>query len=118
MVNTVNVEKDGAIIRAPRASLKDLGSALLALGAGAAAAVLIAGAVILTSVTIPDVKARLDSTRHGRTLTELFAACVDRSKDGGRGGPPVALRIPVQSSGGGTFEGEMDDAPDANKVRW
>ena len=58
MVNTVNVGKDGVVIRVPGASLEDLGSAL-ARSAGAAAAGSIAGAVILTSMTIADVEARL-----------------------------------------------------------
>jgi hypothetical protein len=104
MVNNVNMGEDGAVIRAPGASLKDSGSAL-ARGAGAAAAGSIAGVLILTSMTIADIKARLDGTRHGRTLAELFTVCADRSKDGERGGPPVALTIAVQSGSGGASEG-------------
>ena len=69
-----------------------------------AAARSIAGAVILTRVTIADIKARLDGTRHSRTLAELFAAWVNRSTDGGRGGQPVALTIAVQSGGGASVQ--------------
>ena len=114
MVNTMNVGKDGAIIRAPGSSLKDWGSTL-ASGTGAAAAKLIAGAVILMSVRIADIDARVDSTRHSRTIAELFAAWVDRSKEGGRGGPPIALTIAVQSGSGGAPKGEMDNALDARQ---
>lgn len=75
MINTVNVDEDGSVIRAPGASLEDSGSAL-ARGMGAAAAASIASAVVMTGVTMADVEAGLDGTRHGRTLAELFAARV------------------------------------------
>ena len=119
MINTVNVDEDGSVIRAPGASLEDSGSAL-ARGMGAAAAASIASAVVMTGVTMADVEAGLDGTRHGRTLAELFAARVVMSTmtgstrseeaDGGGGGAPVvALTIAVQS-------GEDDDVLDADEI--
>jgi hypothetical protein len=100
MINTVNVDEDGSVIRAPGASLEDSGSAL-ARGIGAAAAASIAGAVVMTGVTMADVEAGLDGTRHGRTLAELFAARImmrSQQEGVGRGKEsPVALTIAVQS---------------------
>jgi len=123
MINTVNVDEDGSVVRAPGASLEDSGSAL-ARGMGAAAAASIAGAVVMTGVTMADVEAGLDGTRHGRTLAELFAARVataatttttttttgsTRSEGGGVGRPVVALTIAVQS-------GEDGDVLDADEI--
>jgi hypothetical protein len=76
--------------------------------------------VILTGVTLADVEAGLDGTRHGRTLAEMFAASLLlRSKSGGGGGGgPVALAIAVQSSGtdeGG--DGEEDALDDVELLR-
>jgi len=99
--STVNVDEDGGVIRAPGASLEDSGSAL-ARGVGAAAAGSVAGAVVLTGVTIADVEAGLDGTRHGRTLAELFASVLktEYGKGNNNGGTtPVALTIAVQSEG-------------------
>ena len=99
--STVNVDEDGGVIRAPGASLEDSGSAL-ARGVGAAAAGSVAGAVVLTGVTIADVEAGLDGTRHGRTLAELFASVLKSDYTKGNnndGSTPVALTIAVQSEG-------------------
>ena len=92
---------------------------------GAAAAASIASAIVMTGVTMADVEAGLDGTRHGRTLAELFAARVTTTMTGstrslevdgdGRGekkgavAPVVALTIAVQS-------GEDDDVLDADEI--
>jgi len=69
----------------------------LARGIGAAAAGSIAGAVVLTGVTLADVEAGLEGTRHERTLAELFAAVLRTGKKK-EGGEPATLLIAVQSS--------------------
>ncbi|KAL3758312.1 hypothetical protein ACHAWU_004277 [Discostella pseudostelligera] len=104
--STVDIENN--IIRSPGASLEEESSSssgLLARGIGAAAAGSIAGAVVLTGVTVADVEVGLDCTRHGRTLAELFASVLrmDKKKTGSKG--PVTLIIAVQSEGGG---GDLD----------
>lgn len=90
--DAVSVEDD--VISAPGASLEE-SSGLLARGIGAAAAGSVAGAVVLTGVTLADVEVGLDGTRHGRTLAELFA-CALRSEDRGNA---VTLMVAVQSDG-------------------
>ena len=135
--NAVTVDADGSIIRAPGASLEDSGSSL-ARGVGAAAASYVAGSVVMTGVTVADVEAGLDGTRHGRTLAELFAASVllrssssssSSSSSGGDGEgvrtTPIALTIAVQSSapspsssssGVGGWK-EDEDVLDADELR-
>jgi len=88
--STVNIEDN--IISSPGASLEE-STGLLARGIGAAAAGSIAGAVVLTGVTLADVEVGLDSTRHGRTLAELFASALRSEKKEG----VKALIIAVQS---------------------
>lgn len=105
--STVDIENN--IIRSPGASLEEESSSssgLLARGIGAAAAGSIAGAVVLTGVTVADVEVGLDCTRHGRTLAELFASVLrmDKKKTGSKG--PVTLIIAVQSEGGGDLDTE------------
>lgn len=90
--NTVNIENN--IINAPGASLEE-SSGLLSRGIGAAAAGSIAGAVVLTGVTLADVEAGLEGTRHERTLAELFAAVL---RTGTKREGPATLLIAVQSS--------------------
>ena len=68
---------------------------LLARGIGAAAAGSIAGAVVLTGVTLADVEVGLDGTRHGRTLAELFASVLRKEKKEG----VKTLVIAVQHDG-------------------
>jgi hypothetical protein len=73
----------------------------LTCGISAAAAASIAGAVVMMVVMTVDIEAGLDGTRHGRTLTELFATHImmrSQPEGIGRGkGLPVALTIMVQS---------------------
>lgn len=75
---------------------------LLARGIGAAAAGSIAGAVILTGVTLADVEVGLDSTRHGRTLAEMFASALRMDKKDG----VSKLIIAIQSDK--TDDGSLD----------
>ncbi|EED91273.1 predicted protein [Thalassiosira pseudonana CCMP1335] len=91
----------GVIIKAPGACLEE--SSGLARGSGAAAAGSVAGAVVLSGVTLADAEVGLASTRHGRTLAELFASVV-RS---GKKGVGATLIIAVQDDGaGGGIDGE------------
>eukprot|EP00580_Thalassiosira_gravida_P010398 CAMPEP_0201624710 /NCGR_PEP_ID=MMETSP0493-20130528/785_1 /ASSEMBLY_ACC=CAM_ASM_000838 /TAXON_ID=420259 /ORGANISM="Thalassiosira gravida, Strain GMp14c1" /LENGTH=514 /DNA_ID=CAMNT_0048094587 /DNA_START=35 /DNA_END=1579 /DNA_ORIENTATION=+ len=87
---TVTVDND--IISAPGASLEE-SSGILGRGVAAAAAGSIAGAVVLTGVTLADVEVGLDGTRHGRTLAELFASVLRMEKKEG----VKTLMIAVQS---------------------
>ena len=105
---TSTVEIENNIIRSPGASLEEEYSSsssprgVLARGIGAAAAGSIAGAVVLTGVTLADVEVGLDCTRHGRTLAELFASVLRMDKSSSRTNKgPVSLIIAVQSEGGG-----------------
>ena len=50
---------------------------------GTAAAESIDGAVVMTGVTLADVKMGLDGTRHGWALAELFASVLRRDKEKG-----------------------------------
>ncbi len=108
--STAVVDIENNIIHSPGASLEEESSSsspgLLARGIGAAAAGSIAGAVVLTGVTLADVEVGLDSTRHGRTLAEIFASVLrfDRKKKEG----PVTLIIAVQSEGGGAGDDVLD----------
>ena len=97
--NSVNVENN--IISAPGASLEE-SPGLLARGIGAAAAGSIAGAVVMTGVTLADVEGGLDGTRHGRTLAELFASVLRMGKKKS----PTTLLIAVQSTTGGKLNSE------------
>mmetsp|Transcript_33310 Transcript_33310/g.70074 ORF Transcript_33310/g.70074 Transcript_33310/m.70074 type:complete len:515 (+) Transcript_33310:33-1577(+) len=94
---TVNIENN--VISAPGASLEE--GSLLGRGIGAAAAGSIAGAVVVTGVTLADVEVGLDGTRHGRTLAELFASVLRMGKKN-----KTALMIAVQSDGGGSLDTE------------
>lgn len=87
--NTVSIDEN--IISAPGANLEESG--LLGSGIGAAAAASVAGSVILTGVTIADVEAGLDGTRHGRTLAELFSSVLRL----GKRSKPTSLIIAVQT---------------------
>ena len=63
---------------------------------GAAAAGSVAGAVVLTGVTLMDVEVGLDGTRHDQTLAKIFVSALlraDASCDG-----VATLTIAVQSS--------------------
>lgn len=100
--SAVTVENN--VISAPGASLEE-SSGLLARGIGAAAAGSVAGAVVLTGVTLADVEVGLDGTRHGRTLAELFASALRMEKKEAA----TALVIAVQSDGaddGGGLDAE------------
>ena len=92
---TVTIENN--VISAPGASLEE-SSGLLARGIGAAAAGSVAGAVILTGVTLADVEVGLDGTRHGRTMAELFTSVLRMGKRKEEGGGPATLFIAVQST--------------------
>ena len=98
--NTVTI--DNNIISAPGASLEK-SPGLLARGIGAATAGSIAGAVVMTGVTLADVEVGLDGTRHGRTLAELFASALRMGKQ--KGGAKTLI-IAVQSSAGGSLDNE------------
>lgn len=94
--NDVSVEDYGSeiLITAPGASLEGVSSGL-ARGTGAAAAGSLAGAVILSGVTLADAEVGLANTRHGRTLAELFASRLRSGKQGGS----ALLIVAVQSDG-------------------
>ena len=77
----------------------------MARGIGAAAAGSIAGAVVLTGVTLADVEVGLDGTRHGRTLAELFASVLRLGKKDS----PTALVIAVQSNSGDGVSLDADE---------
>lgn len=96
------VSVDGNVISAPGASLEE-SSGLLARGIGAAAAGSIAGAVVLTGVTLADVEVGIDSTRHGRTLAELFASVLRLGK---KEGGATTLIVAVQSEGDGSLDSD------------
>ena len=87
--NTVSIDEN--VISAPGANLEESG--VLGSGIGAAAAASVAGSVILTGVTIADVEAGLDGTRHGRTLAELFSSVLRL----GKRSKPTSLTIAVQT---------------------
>lgn len=74
--NTVTLTSNAeyALISAPGATLET--QSALSRGIGAAVAGSVASSVILSGVTPADVDAGLDSTRHGRTLSELFSSVV------------------------------------------
>jgi hypothetical protein len=59
----------------------------------------------LTGVTLADVEAGLEGTRHGRTLAELFAAVLRKGKK--EEGGPTSLVIAVQSSSS-SDSGDLD----------
>lgn len=75
-LNTVTLTSNAeyALISAPGATLET--QSALSRGIGAAVAGSVASSVILSGVTPADVDAGLDSTRHGRTLSELFSSVV------------------------------------------
>ena len=105
--STVTIEDN--ILSAPGASLEE-SPGLLARGIGAAAAGSIASAVVLTGVTLADVEVGLDSTRHGRTLAELFASVLRMAKKGKKDGPtPLLIAVQSNSDGGSLDSGEIDE---------
>lgn len=84
----------GIVITSPGASLES--SSLVSRGVGAAAAGSVASSVVLSGVTLADAERGLGSTRHGRTLSELFAAVIRA----GRGRPAGKLLVAVQAPAG------------------
>ena len=107
--NDVSVDSTdtGVVIKAPGASLEETSG--LARGNGAAAAGSIAGAVILGGVTLADVEVGLASTRHGRTLAELFASVI---RSGVKGSGAVLI-VAVQSD---AEDGDIDSIAIKNDV--
>eukprot|EP00584_Thalassiosira_punctigera_P002722 CAMPEP_0172528690 /NCGR_PEP_ID=MMETSP1067-20121228/2999_1 /TAXON_ID=265564 ORGANISM="Thalassiosira punctigera, Strain Tpunct2005C2" /NCGR_SAMPLE_ID=MMETSP1067 /ASSEMBLY_ACC=CAM_ASM_000444 /LENGTH=517 /DNA_ID=CAMNT_0013312647 /DNA_START=14 /DNA_END=1567 /DNA_ORIENTATION=- len=101
--SSATVSVDGDVISAPGASLEE-SSGPLARGTGSAAAASVAGAVVLTGVTLADVELGLDGTRHGRTLAEMFASALRTEKKEG----VTTLIVAVQSDGaeGGSLDAE------------
>lgn len=91
---TLSDDSDDGILllTSPGASLES--TSLLERGVAAAASGAVASCVVLTGVTAGDVEAGLATTRHGRTLGELFAAAV---RSGGGGG---ARKLIVAVEGG------------------
>ncbi|KAL7519465.1 hypothetical protein ACHAWX_004221 [Stephanocyclus meneghinianus] len=91
---TLSDDSDDGIVllTSPGASLES--TSLLERGVAAAASGVVASSVVLTGVTAGDVEAGLSTTRHGRTLGELFAAAV---RSGGGGG---ARKLIVAVEGG------------------
>lgn len=95
-------EGDSVVLTSPGASLEP--SSLLTRGAGAAAAGSVANSVVLSGVTLADVERGLGSTRHGRTLNELFAAVIRMDQQRPAGRLVVAVQAPE-----GTEAAVVDD---------
>lgn len=100
---------DGVLITCPGASLES--SSLISRGAGAAAVGSLATSVIIAGVTASDVETGLPSTRHGRTLSELFAAAIRLGKQSSARSLLVAVQAPTQQSDDDGF------IPDKTKVK-
>lgn len=92
---------DGVLITSPGASLES--SSLVSRGAGAAAAGSMATSLIIAGVTASDVEVGLPSTRHGRTLSELFAVAIRLGKQSGARSLLVAVQAPAEQSGDDVF---------------
>mmetsp|Transcript_30382 Transcript_30382/g.55077 ORF Transcript_30382/g.55077 Transcript_30382/m.55077 type:complete len:509 (-) Transcript_30382:90-1616(-) len=92
--SSTTVNFDNNVISAPGASLEESSRAI-----GAAAAGSIAGAVVMTGVTLADVEVGLDGTRHGRTLAELFASVLRMDKKKGVTTLMIAVQYDSDESG-------------------